>query len=77
MNKPNLPRLREAYRNARHAWADAVAARGLDPYSDEAEGKLVGRGKNKQPDELRKLFDAMEAARLDYAGKLEPKGSKK
>lgn len=73
----NLNTLRQAANDTHRAWLKGVHALGLDPYSDDAEGKLVGKGKHKQPDELRKLFDAMEAARLDYAGKLEPKGGKK
>lgn len=66
MNKPNLAKLRAEYNAAERAWRNAAEARGLSIYDDAAEGQLVGRGKAKQPDELRKLFDAREAAREAY-----------
>lgn len=66
--KPNLPKLRAEYRAADRAWRAAVEARGLDLYSDAAEGGWIGRGKNKQRDELGKLFDEMERARLAQTG---------
>ena len=66
--KPNLPRLREQFREAGRAWRDLCTSRGVDIYSDAAEGKLIGRGKSRAPDELRRAFDRFETARLAYLG---------
>jgi len=65
---PNFNALRAAYLTKRNLWLAAVDARGLDMYADEAEGGYVGRGKQRQRDELGRLFDAMEDARAAYFG---------
>lgn len=66
--KPNLPALKSRYIEARNAWLAALDARGIDMYADAAEGKEIGRGKARGPDDLRKLYDAQEAARLAWLG---------
>lgn len=68
MTKPNLPKLRAAYIDARKAWLRECAARGVDMYSDAAEGGHVGRGKARERDYLGRLFDAHEAAKRAYIG---------
>lgn len=66
--RPNLPALRDRWLHAERAWRAAVSARGIDLYSDAAEGKLIGRGKHKTPDDLRRLFDARTRALEAYQG---------
>lgn len=68
MMKANLVRLRERFREAGRAWRVLCEARGIDIYSDAAEGKLIGRGKARAPDDLKRAFDAFEAARLAWLG---------
>lgn len=66
--KPNLPRLRERFREAGRAWRELCEQRGIDIYSDAAEGKMIGRGKARAPDDLKRAFDAFEEARLALGG---------
>lgn len=66
--RPNLPALRSRWLDTERAWRAAVASRGFDLYSDAAEGKLIGRGKHKTPDELRRLFDVRTRALEAYQG---------
>jgi hypothetical protein len=65
---PNRTKLRGEWVAAEREWREAVAQSGLDLYDDAAEGRMVGRGKNKEPDELRKLFMAAQEARDAYFG---------
>lgn len=64
----NLNELRGAYIVARRAWATRCARDGIALYAAAAEGKLVGRGKARAPDEIKRLYDAQEAARLAWLG---------
>jgi len=64
----NRVKLREQFNSAWRAWTHAVSEAGVDLYSDAAEGKMIGRGKAARPDDLRRLYLAMEAARVAMGG---------
>lgn len=67
--RPNMPALRSAFVAKWRVWVKACAAEGItDLYLDAAEGRMIGRGKNKKPDAIRAAFIEMEDARLAYLG---------
>jgi hypothetical protein len=65
-NGHNIPLLRARWLAAEREWRNAVAEAGLDLYSEAAEGQMLGRGKSKYPDALRRLFMQAQVARGNY-----------